>query len=82
MMGGSAALGLPVELTRQLFGISSQAAEMIGDFFELAFEPAESGDEAAIGAVSLRPIADLGASSHEGMAQEPELGSEPLEPAL
>ena len=78
----SAALGLPVELARQLLGVPREAAEMIGDLFELAFEPAEPSDEAAIGTVTFRSIARLGAASQEGMAQEPELGSEPVQPAL
>jgi hypothetical protein len=73
---------LPAELSRQLFGISREATQMIGHLFELSFEPAEARRDAAIGSVAFRPIAALGAPSPRREAEESELGSETLEPTF
>jgi hypothetical protein len=80
--GLSAAFGLPAELSRQLFGISREATQMISHLFELSFEPAEAGRDAAIGPVAFRPIAGVGAPSPRREAEESELGPEPLEPTF
>jgi hypothetical protein len=68
--------------SRQLFGISREATQMISHLFEMSFEPAEAGRDAAIGPVAFRPIGGVGAPSPRREAEESELGPEPLEPTF